>query len=205
MVPKTLEKYMAVKGGAPVATRFRMRVLTTKLSKAFTSVRSSPIIGPEKVKPSGTGTGTGTGTGGTDSGGTDSGGTDSGGAGGGAPAPTCPVGGPNGDDDGDLLSNWQESIIKTDPCCSRHRRRRHLGLLRVLVGARPQPRQRGDEHPVPGRTALPEPAGRGDADTDFDGDVMTLREEFAMWADPRYGNEVTRPELQRRQAGRLWL
>ena len=30
VIPKTLEKYMALDGGTPTATRFRLRVLTTK-------------------------------------------------------------------------------------------------------------------------------------------------------------------------------
>src|SRR5689334_6885443 len=57
VIPATLEKYMANSAGKPVATRFRLRVLTTKLGKAFTSVKTSPIVGPEKPKPTGPGTG----------------------------------------------------------------------------------------------------------------------------------------------------
>ena len=56
VIPKSLEKYMVVKGGKPTAGRFRLRVLTTKLSKRFTAVKASPTIGPEKVKPTGDGT-----------------------------------------------------------------------------------------------------------------------------------------------------
>jgi len=48
-VPKTLEKYMTVKNGQPVATRFRLRVLGLKLSKAYTASSRSPLIGPEKA------------------------------------------------------------------------------------------------------------------------------------------------------------
>ena len=44
---------MAETGDKPVPTRFRIKVLTTKLSRAFTSVKSSPLIGPEKVKGGG--------------------------------------------------------------------------------------------------------------------------------------------------------
>ena len=50
VIPKSLEKYMANTAGNPVATRFRLRVLTTKLSKTFTAVKLSPVIGPEKPK-----------------------------------------------------------------------------------------------------------------------------------------------------------
>ena len=51
VIPKSLEKYMTSKGGKPAESRFRLRVLTTKLSKSFTAVKSSPMVGPEKVKP----------------------------------------------------------------------------------------------------------------------------------------------------------
>ena len=52
-VPKSLEKYMAVKDGKPTATRFRLRVLSTKLGKKFTAVSASPVVGPEKLKGDG--------------------------------------------------------------------------------------------------------------------------------------------------------
>src|SRR3954451_2998442 len=48
VIPKSLEKYMAGSAGQPTATRFRLRVLSTRLSKAFTAAKSSPVIGPEK-------------------------------------------------------------------------------------------------------------------------------------------------------------
>src|SRR5689334_15192100 len=44
-VPKSLEKYMTVKDGKPVATRFRLRVLAAKLSKSYTASSRSPLIG----------------------------------------------------------------------------------------------------------------------------------------------------------------
>src|ERR1700754_2758224 len=37
VLPPTLEKFMAQKGGTAVATRFRLRVLAAKLSKKYTS------------------------------------------------------------------------------------------------------------------------------------------------------------------------
>src|SRR4051812_9268906 len=88
VVPKSLEKYMATPSGTPVATRFRLRVLTTKLSKAFTGVKSSPVIGPEQPKP---GRGTG--------------------------PPVAPPLDPNADCDADGVDNGFESAtLKTDPC-----------------------------------------------------------------------------------------
>src|SRR4051812_15386035 len=91
-IPKKLEKYMQVKDGKPVATRFRLSVLTSKLSKSFTKVKSSPLIGPEKPKPAGPGGGAGGGT-------------------------TTPVLDPNADCDRDGLPNGSETaVLKTDPC-----------------------------------------------------------------------------------------
>ena len=59
VIPKSLEKYMVVKSDAATASRFRLRVLTTKLSKRYTSLKASPTVGPEKVKPTdGNGDGT---------------------------------------------------------------------------------------------------------------------------------------------------
>src|ERR1700754_2416130 len=52
-LPKTLEKYMTSKGGQPVATRFRVRVLAAKLTKSFTATKSSPIIAPERIADTG--------------------------------------------------------------------------------------------------------------------------------------------------------
>src|SRR3954464_15631324 len=42
VVPKKLEKYMLVTNGSPSPTRFRLKVLTSKLGKAFTAVKRSP-------------------------------------------------------------------------------------------------------------------------------------------------------------------
>src|SRR4051795_990828 len=53
VIPKKLEKYMAIKNGQPAPTRFRLRVLSTRLGKAFTSVKLSPTIGPAKPKTGG--------------------------------------------------------------------------------------------------------------------------------------------------------
>src|SRR6478752_1276109 len=49
VVPKTLEKYMVLTNGIPKPTRFRLKVLTTRLSRAFTSVKTSPTISPAPV------------------------------------------------------------------------------------------------------------------------------------------------------------
>ena len=70
-----------------------------------------------------------------------------------------------------------------DPVQRRHRRRRRRGRLRVPVGDRPQqrrlPARRTTSLPVPGQAAVPEPARSRDANTDYDGDGLTLAEEYA--------------------------
>src|SRR4051794_6659354 len=103
VVPKTLEKYMLQTNGKPVPTRFRLKVLTTRLTKAFTSAKTSPVIGPERSN-SGDGS-----------------------ASGGAGVPTVPDGDCDGDgvknavdadDDNDLLPDTLELSLQLDPCTS---------------------------------------------------------------------------------------
>src|SRR3954452_20179088 len=98
VVPKALELYLPSSAGSLVPARFRLRVLTTKLSKAFTSAKNSPVIGPKPVKPA-TGPGSGTST------------------------PVVPDGDCDGDgvknsvdvdDDNDLLPDQLELAIGTD-------------------------------------------------------------------------------------------
>ena len=59
VVPKKLEKYMLFKGSTPTPTRFRLRVLASKLSKAYTPAKLSPVIGPERSSGSGNSGGAG--------------------------------------------------------------------------------------------------------------------------------------------------
>jgi hypothetical protein len=93
VIPKSLEKYMATTAGKPVATRFRLRVLTTKLAKRFTAVTTSPVIGPERptvtappVAPDGDCDGDGA------------------------------LNRDDADDDNDLLGDAQEIALKLNPC-----------------------------------------------------------------------------------------
>src|SRR3954464_5417690 len=46
VVPAKLEDYLPRRAGAPTAARFRLRVLTTKLSKRFTATKNSPLVAP---------------------------------------------------------------------------------------------------------------------------------------------------------------
>src|SRR4051794_27671218 len=167
VIPKTLEKYMAETGDKPVPTRFRIKVLTTRLSRAFTSIKSSPLIGPEKVK-----------------------GSD--GTSGGAGVPTAPDGDCDNDgvknsvdtdDDNDLLSDTLELQLSLDPC---------------VVDTDGDGVEDGFEYqsaidlnnddyqspnvsiPYPGKTPYPNPLFK-DADNDYDGDGLTLADEYHLW------------------------
>jgi hypothetical protein len=46
VIPAKLLPFMYQKGGTPQATRFRIRVLSSRFGKAFTTVNASPLIGP---------------------------------------------------------------------------------------------------------------------------------------------------------------
>src|SRR5215207_1149897 len=46
-VPTKLKPALATRNGAPVPTRFRIRVLAKKFGKRFTKKSRSPVIGPE--------------------------------------------------------------------------------------------------------------------------------------------------------------
>jgi hypothetical protein len=170
VVPKTLEKYMAVTGDKPTASRFRLRVLTRKLSKRFTSKKASPIVGPEKAK-------------GVDSGG--------GGGGGGTSVPVCPSGGPNADSDGDLLANAHETSIGTDPCLADSDGDAVWDSYEYWSAVDLNQGNYATSLPYPGKRPYPNPLDSTDGHTDHDGDVLTMREEFLLWSEPRFGNKST--------------
>jgi hypothetical protein len=147
-VPKSLEKYMTVKNGQPVATRFRLRVLGLKLSKAYTSSSRSPLIGPEK------------------------------------PATGVSLD-PNADTDGDGLTNgFETGVLKTDPS------KADTDSDGVIDGFEygsavdlnnDDYRNPTSALPYPGKRPYPNPLDGTDANTDFDGDSLTLTEEYSLW------------------------
>jgi hypothetical protein len=173
VVPKTLEKYMNARGNNPVPTRFRLRVLASKLSKKYTPAKISPVIGPEK--PNG-------------------GGDASGGAG----VPTAPDGdcdsdgvnnGADLDDDNDLLSDSLELSLLLDPCVG------DTDGDGVEDGFEYQSAidLNNDDYqhpnysiPYPTKTAYPNPLFK-DADKDYDGDGLELGDEYKLW---KYTYEV---------------
>ena len=161
-VPAKLKPALATRNGAPVPTRFRIRVLAKKFGKRFTRASRSPIVGPELP-----------------------------------PTPATPPraaadgdcdgnGVTNGvqlDDDGDLLDDNLELRIKTDGC------KADSDGDGVTDGYEYQSAVdlNDDEYQEP-QTVLPYPVKRpypnplfSDAGTDYDGDSLTLRDEFELW------------------------
>ncbi|MDA0166460.1 IPT/TIG domain-containing protein [Solirubrobacter ginsenosidimutans] len=173
VLPPTLEKYMNAEGATPVATRFRLRVLAAKLSKAYTPAKISPVIGPAKAN-----------------------GTD--GNSGGAGVPTTPDGdcdndgvknGVDLDDDNDLLADDLELSLALDPCSG------DTDGDGVEDGFEYQSAidLNNDDYqhpnysiPYPAKTAYPNPLFK-DADKDYDGDGLDLADEYHLW---KYTYEV---------------
>jgi IPT/TIG domain-containing protein len=152
-VPAAVGRLLRVANSSQRPTRLQLRVLAGKFSK-FTPRRLSPVV-----------TGVGDGTGGP------------GGPGG---AAVCP--GP--DYDGDLLSNASELDLKLDPCLadtdgdSVEDGYEYQSALDLNHYPRTAPL------PYPGKRPYPNPLDPGDGvagGTDYDGDGLKLREEFAMW------------------------
>src|SRR5215210_8574801 len=94
-VPAKLKSALATRNGAPVPTRFRLRVLSKKFGRRFTSLSRSPVVGPE-LPP----------TPATPPRAADDGDCDGDGI----------KNGVETDDDGDLLSDADELRYKTDGC-----------------------------------------------------------------------------------------
>ena len=173
VIPARLEQYMPQSGGHPVAATFRLRVLTTKLSRRFTTAHDSPLVGPRPPKP---GTGTGTGTGTTTNG--------------------AFCGDPNGDVDGDGIPNQSDPDIDGD--LLPNTREESIGTLECNADSDGDGVEDGYEyqsaldlnnddyqaannvHPYPWKMAYPNPLFK-DANLDYDGDGLTLLDEYDLW------------------------
>jgi hypothetical protein len=171
-VPKSVGKLLKRKSGEAQSTRIKIRVLTTKFSK-YTSSRLSPVV-----------TGTGVPSTGTTPRQVPTGGGTVGGGGGSTVTSSCSTTNPSGDADGDLLSNATEKSIHTNPCSS------DTDGDGVSDGFEYQSaRDLNDDEdqnpnlyaPYPGKRPYPNPLYSGDANTDFDGDSLTLSEEYTLW------------------------
>jgi hypothetical protein len=167
VLPERLSDFLATKDGKLTFTRFQIRVLSKRFGKAYTKVTGSPMIGPavpkEEVKPTGPN---------------------------GEPAKPDSDGDCDGDgvknsvdadDDDDLLSDAQESGLKLDAC------KRDTDADGVEDGfeyrsAKDLNDDRGDGFtPYPGKRPYANPLDGADGNMDFDGDGLTLTDEYKLW------------------------
>src|SRR5829696_4204395 len=162
-VPARLEKELASRGTERLATRFRLRVLAKKFGKRFTRLSLSPVVSPASppAPP--------------------------------RPAESVPDSDCDGDgvknkdsadDDGDLLPDDLEARIGTDPCNpdtdgdgveDGYEYRSAIDLNNDEY------QDPNSSMPYPGKRPYPNPLFGEDADTDFDGDGLTLAEEQSLW------------------------
>ncbi len=163
-VPAGVARLLTVKDGKQRPTRLRLRVLAGSFS-AFTPRRLSPVLLTVGAN------------------------TPGGGGGEGKPLVVCNK---SADHDGDLLPNQRELEIGTNPCLfdtdgdgisDGYEYQSALDL-------------NDDEYqapnavlPYPGKRPYPNPLDPGDADLDYDGDSLSMREEQRLW---RYGISVGR-------------
>ena len=165
-IPAKLTDFLATKAGAPTPTTFRMRILAARFAKSFTPTSLSPVITPKTSASNGTG---GTGSGTTPGPGTV------------APVPpTCQqvaAADPDGDKDGDGITNAREAQILTDPCnadsdgdgmVDGYEYQSALDLNSIAL-------------PYPGKRPWPNALDPSDGGYDFDGDGLTLSQEYSLW------------------------
>jgi IPT/TIG domain len=166
-VPAKIARLLKRSSGNAKATRIKIRVLTKKFSK-YTSSRISPVVSGVGVPRIGT-PGSPGGTGGS------SGPTGSG------PAVASCVG---ADPDHDLLSNATESQIGTDGCDADTD---NDGVgdgfeYKSAVDLNNDEYQEPNSSlPYPGKKPYPNPLDAGDANTDYDGDSLSMSVEQRLW------------------------
>ncbi len=173
IVPATMLSALSRKSGKSVATRFRVHVLAGRFGRRFTTVKSSPVIAPAARGASGGVTGpVATGPSRVTS-----------------PAAAAAAANANdcdndrvpdvkdADDDNDLLSDELEARLKTKVCGSDtdgdtitdgYEYQSAIDLNSAAV-------------PFPGKRAYANPLDGEDAANDFDGDGLTLTEEYGAW------------------------
>jgi IPT/TIG domain len=160
-VPDKLAGQLLVNDGAQVETRFGLRVLARKLSKRFTRRGKAPFVGPEKPPVT----------------------TPPAAAAGGDCDLDKQINGVDADDDNDLLTDEVEARLRTDGCKS------DTDGDSVTDGYEYQSATdlNDDEYQEP-QSILPAPEKRpypnplfADAGSDYDGDSLTLGQEFSLW------------------------
>jgi hypothetical protein len=170
-VPAKLDGELNKSKGASVATRFRIRVLAKKFGKKFTSASRSPLVSP--APPPGTVIG------------------------GSGPASSPSVTEPSGDcdsdgilnnvdtdDDNDLLPDDLEAKLGTDPCkADTDGDGAEDGFeYRSAIDLNNDEYQNPNvSMPYPGKRPYPNPLDSTDANTDYDGDSLTVLEEYKLW------------------------
>lgn len=165
-LPARLEKALVSRNGVPVATKLRLRVLAKRFGKRFSAGKRVPLVSPappEGSKPN-------------------------------APVPARPDGDCDGDgqingvdtdDDNDLLPDTTEAGYNLDPC-NADTDGDHVPdgyELRSAQDLNDDDYQQSVNTylPYPGKRPYPNPLDATDANTDFDGDSLTLKEEFDLW------------------------
>jgi hypothetical protein len=165
-VPAKLNSALRTRAGAPVPTRFRLRVLARKFGKRFTKTSRSPVVGPE-LPPTPASSHLA------------------------APDGDCDGDGVKNsaetDDDGDLLSDSAELRYRTDPCKADSDGDGATDGYEIQSAID----LNDDEYQI-AQTVLPYPEKRPypnalfpDAGVDYDGDSLTLGEEFSLWRGSR--------------------
>jgi hypothetical protein len=159
-VPASVGRLLLLRDGKVRPTRVKLRVLAGRFS-AFTPRRLSPVV----VGPGGTGGRDGAGGPGDT---------------GAEPADICRT---SVDHDGDLLSNALEATLGTNPCL------RDTDVDGVEDGYEVQAAIDLNHYPAtppqqyPGKRPYPNALDPGDAEFDYDGDGLRLREEYLLWRD----------------------
>jgi IPT/TIG domain len=148
--------------GAAVPTRFRLRVLASRFSKHFTSTKLSPVIKPKAGSESN-------------------------------PAGTyqeCQAKAkvtPSVDVDADGLTNGTELSYGVDPCTADSDGDGMIDGYEFYSAKD----LNGAALPYPGRRPWPNPLDNTDGGYDFDGDGLTLMEEFKLWKGLGGGFPIT--------------
>jgi hypothetical protein len=153
IVPDKLTAFLGSDSeGLAVATRFRLRVLSSRFSKNFTSTSLSPVIKPK----AGSGT---------------------------TPAGTYQQcqdkakANPDGDIDADGLTNGTELAYGVDPCTA-DTDGDGISDGYEFYSAKDL---NGAALPYPGRRPWPNPLDASDRNYDFDGDGLSVWQEYELW------------------------
>ena len=104
------------------------------------------------------------------------------------------------DDDNDLLADALEMSARHRPLQGRHRRRRRRGRLRVplrpATSTTTSTRRPTSYLPYPGKRPYPNAARRRTPDVDYDGDTLTLAEEYGLWKSRSAPRRPARPRTR---------